>query len=326
MKILHLGPEGGNDHFFSLLRGFSNLGHEVKTCNIIRCDDAPAQVESVLEAFQPDFVITIGGWHAHFDAPAVWSILKKHSVPHVYWAIEDPVFFDWVSEIHAKSYDFVLTVSEESIPRYSALGVRSAFLPYACNPDLHRRVAVDEKFKNDIVVMANKVKEYDPQRCWFRNKSFRDVVEPILLGNYDSKIYGAGWAAQEPPIPPEKIGGYIGVQNILKAYSSSKIALAIQWDYTGHICFRIYEALACGILVISPYTPVQEKAFQHEHHIIYSHDPEETKKYVEYYLAHDSERERIARQGQEEAYKNHNCTLRAETALRILKENKIIPG
>lgn len=324
MRILHFGPEGGEENFFSLLAGFRNIGCEVRTCNVVKCEETERVSEKAIEEFKPDFVITIGGWHAHFDTQVLWKVIKKHSLPHIYWAIEDPTFFDWVSSVHVKNYDFVFTVSEECLSRYKEFGVPAAYLPYACNPSFHRRVPVDEKFKNDIVVMANKVKEYDPERCKFRNKSFKDIVEPIVLGNFDVKLYGSGWSTHEPEIPSWKLGGYINSQNVLKAYSGAKINLAIQWDYTGHICFRVFEALACGCFVISPYTPVQAKTFIHGQHIIYSSGPEQTRDYVEYYLSHDAERQEIAVRGQEEVYKNHNCTLRAYDALNILKEYKIV--
>ena len=324
MRILHFGPAGAEANFFSLLTGFMNLGHEVRTCNVIRRDDVEVLAENAITEFKPDFVITVGGWHAHYDAPKLWTVIKKHAIPNVYWAIEDPTFFDWVSAQYVREYDFVFTVSEEYLPKYAEYGVPSAFLPYACNPQYHRPVEIDDRYKNDIIAMANKVKEYDPARNSFRNKSFKDIVLPIMLGNYDIKLYGNAWETYEPKLPEHKLGGYISAQDVLKAYSAAKINLAIQWDYSGHICYRIYEALACGCFVISPYTEAQAKFFTHGRHIIYSHNEEETKMYVDYYLRHDEERQQIALQGQEEVYKNHNCSLRAAVAMFYLKQNKLI--
>lgn len=319
MKILHFGPEGFDTYVFSLLNGFRNLGHEVETCNIVFMKDFENKARKSIEEFNPDMVLTIGGWHAHFDAKLLWKIIKEYGLPNVYWAIEDPTFFDWSSTIHVDAYDFIFTVSEECVEKYAKLGKPAAYLSYACNPEFHKRVEAVEEYKNDIVLLSNKVKEYEAERCAFRNKCYVDLVEPVVKGGYDIKLYGYGWDDEKLAIPTKNLGGYVPRTDVPKVYSSAKIVLIIQWDYTGHICFKTYEALGCRCMQIAPYTPLQEKYFTHGEHLVYSRSAEETVKLVDYYLSHEEERELIAARGQEEAYKNHNCTLRARKALEVLK-------
>lgn len=320
MRILHFGPPVENGPF-NLLTGFRNLGHIVETCNIISVIALKEKAEKAIKQFKPDMIITIGGWHAYFDAKTLWQIISDYKIPHIYWAIEDPTYFDWASSIHINAYDFVFTVSEECVPRYTDLGVPAAYLSYACNPDLHKRTTPDEKYKNDIIVLSNKYTEYDPERCAFRNQCYHNLIEPVLEGGYDIMIYGLRWDDGKYQIPAKNRGGYISRKIVSTVYSSAKIVLIIQWDLTGHICFKTYEAFGCRCFQLAPYTPLQEKYFKDGEHIVYSHSPEETIKYVDYYLSHDEERELIAKKGQEEVYKNHNCTLRAREALRKLKSH-----
>jgi len=320
MKILHFGPAGGERTTFSLLGGLTNLGHEVKTCNIHKLKLSMSEkAEKAINEFKPDLIVTIGGWHQHFDAAVLWQIIKKHGLPHVYWAIEDPTFFDWSSTVHLSAYDFVFTVSEKCVPLYNQRGTPAAYLPQACNPAVHKRVPPLAKYRNDIIVLSNKYQEYDSERCAFRHKCYHDLVEPVLQAGYDIKIYGRGWDDGMFSIPADKLGGYVGRDTVPAIYSSAKLVLIIQWDYDGHICYKTFEALGCRCLQIAPYTPVQAKFFQHKQHLLYSRSPEETIHLVDYYLRNTAEREKIALQGQREAYKNHSLTVRARQALETLQ-------
>lgn len=323
MRILHFGPSGFEQTDFSLLGGLTNLGHQVQTCDVIAAkEDIGSTAEKAIEEFQPAMVVTIGGWYLHFDCQSLWQVLKRHGLPHIYWAIEDPVFFDWTSTVHLREYDFVFTIGEKCVDEYIKLGTPAAYLPHACSPHFHKPAAPHVKFQNDIIVISNKYTvAKGTERFLFRGKCFEDLVEPVLQKDYDIKIYGAGWDDGEYHIPQNKLGGIVSRELVPTIYSSSKMVLIIQWDYDGHVCHKTFEALGCKCLQIAPYTPVQEKYFKHGEHIVYSRSPEETLYYVDYYLENQDEREQIAARGQEEAYKNHNLTLRAGNALSVLKRH-----
>jgi len=323
MKILHFGPNS-NGNVFSLLKGFEKLGHQLKTCPIVHVKDTEKMSQmaiGAIEEFKPDMVLTVGGWHAHYEAKALWAILKRYGLPHAYWAIEDPTFFDWSSTVHLSAYDFVFTVSELCLPMYRSLGTPSSYLPYCIDPDFQRPYPPLANMRNDIIVLSNKIKEYDPKRCAFRNKCYRELIEPVWKAGYDIKIYGAGWDDPSLNINPKYVGGYTSRREVSKVYSSAKIVLMIQWDNEGHICYKTYEAMACKCLQLAPYTAAQQKYFKHGEHLIYVKSTEEVFKYIEYYLKNDEERNAITQKAQEEVYKNHNCSIRAKQALEALKDN-----
>lgn len=321
MRILHFGPSGAERSTFGLLGGFMNLGHTVETCNVLRVDNIKKVAETAIKQFQPDMVMTIGGWHQHFDTKNLWQVIKRYGLPHLYWAIEDPTFFEWSSIVHVDVYDFVFTVSEECVPKYQKLGVPAAYVSYGCNPEIHLRTDPDENYKNDIIVLSNKYKEYDSEKCAFRNECFKNLIEPVLTAGHDIMIYGRGWDDGKFNIPKEKMRGYVSRALVPKIYSSAKIVLIIQWDKTGHICYKTYEAFGCRCFQIAPYTPLQAKYFNHGEHIIYSRSPEETLQFVDYYLTHDQDREAIAEKGQKEVYRNHTITVRAREALLALQDH-----
>lgn len=319
MRFLHFGPPTTPANGpLCLLEGLSKLGHKLESCNLIQVEGIKEKASKAIAEFKPDMVITVGGWFANYDAPELWEVIRNSSLPHIYWAIEDPIFFDWASSVHIDAYDFVFTISEECVSKYIDLGVPAAYLPLACNPDFHFHTSADPKYTNDIIVLSNKVVEYDPQRCAFRNECYRRIIEPVLQGAYDIKIYGSGW---DGFVPEKNLGGYVFRDLAPIVYSSAKIVLMTQWDLDGHICFKTYEAMACACFQIAPYTPLQENHFKDGEHIVYSRSPEETIEYVDYYLSHDKERELIAKRAQEEVYKNHNCTLRFRKAMEILRSH-----
>lgn len=324
MKILHFGLPNSEWNRFVLLGGLINLGHSVNTCNLINTkgSETRERANKAINTFKPNLIITTGRFFDLFDANTLWAVIKNHKIPHIYWAIEDSTFFDHWSKRHIHAYDFVFTISQSCVPKYNKLGVRAAYLPYACNPEVHKPVQAVEKYKNDIIVLSNKypntgfIKKYGG----YRHKCYKNLIEPVLRGSYDIKIYGNGWDDGTYNIPKENLGGWISPKEVPSVYSSSKIVLTIQWNNAGHICRKTFEAFGYKCLQIAPYTIAQEKYFKHGEHIIYTNSPKETLKYVEYYLSHPEERENIAARGQNEVYRNHNCIIRARRALKVLKD------
>jgi len=329
MKILYFGVNVAFDHhYYSLINGFEKLGHIVIFCNIRGNDAFESILIGAIERYKPDIILSIGNIFLSFkDPPRVWDIVKRYSLPSVYWAIEDPTFFNGVSSLYAKNYNLVLTICEKSLVDYEKLGVKSAYIPHTIDPEIHRKVDKSPEFNSDIVCMANNHGFGSTLNTSnYRYLSFKSIVEPIIIGRYDLKIYGVGWYPNKLGYPSNFFGGRIAViSKIPQAYAGSKISLAVQWDYTGQVCFRTFETLACGSsILISPYTPVQEKLFTHQKHLIYSHSPKETLDYVNFYLNHHTEREKIIAQGREEVYKNHNCMIRAQQAVDAMHKAGVI--
>lgn len=328
MKILHFGIFAFDDTVFSILTGFRNLGHQVETCHIIQAENTLEIAEEAINRFKPDMVVTIGVWYDLFDSETLWGVIRKHNIPHIYWAIEDPVFFDCISTVHIDQYDFVFTTSRECVKQYNALGKKAAYLPFCCNPEVHKRVNPVPEYTSDIAVLSNfkfdsKYAQSKPERYEFRVKCYRDLVEPLIKNDYDIKLYGFGWDDESLSIPEKFFGRdrYVMRYIVPSILSSVKMVMIIQWDYEGHICYKTYEALGCKCFQIAPYTPVQAEYFINGEHLVYSNSPEDTLRLVDYYLSHEKKREEIVKMGQEEAYKKHNCTLRAKTALTYLENH-----
>lgn len=171
---------------------------------------------------------------------------------------------------------------------------------------------------------------YVPQ---FTNKDrfFRDIdeglkSEVLFVGNYHFRREGVVWAIKQG-IPITIYGDkypqgmakakYVDNRILRKYYSSAKIVLNDTKPLMrelGFISNRIFDATACGSLVISDYMKEIEEIYGDS--VPMYKTPEELVELVKYYLAHDDERERLAQQAQQITLKN----FKSEKVLKQLGE------
>ena len=147
---------------------------------------------------------------------------------------------------------------------------------------------------------------------------YRDIIKDVLKTDHDVSIYGMGW---EKFIDDKFIKGqFIDNKELHKYYSSCKILLNDHWEDMREMDFpsnRLFDALACGTFVISDKIPSAETLF--EGTVITYDDVDDLNKKLEYYLAHDEEREKIAERGKELVLNNHTFDNRVETIIDCLK-------
>lgn len=85
--------------------------------------------------------------------------------------------------------------------------------------------------------------------------------------------------------------------------------------------YRTYEALASGALVMVDYNIVPIMyPFIHKKHIIYYKNMKELEDYINYYLEHPEERNKIAQCGYEYAIKHHNYRQKALFIIDTIKQ------
>ncbi len=82
---------------------------------------------------------------------------------------------------------------------------------------------------------------------------------------------------------------------------------------------RVYDILACGGFLLTEYRPCLEEEFSIGRDLETFRTPEELSEKVDYYLRHDSERTRIARNGQEKVLKHYTYVQRGADFLRLAR-------
>lgn len=262
----------------------------------------------LIRDWRPDIVFTPGWSIGVFNLEAFFRALKRTRAFHVYWATEDPLFFDNVSRVFAPHSDIVFTTAQEMHEHYRRLHIPCATMPFGVNPDLFHKVAADPKYQHDIILVANNYPWF-PEDKRFRDEAIRTVLIPLVERGYDVKVYGVDWTNPQNPIniPTQFHGGYCPYLETPTAYSSAKIVLGIQSVNTSQTqtSCRTFEIMGCGAFYLTIHTPSHEAYFQNHKHLVWTHSPEETVELVDYYLANEVQRQKIAAHGQAEVLQQH---------------------
>ncbi|MGE5598971.1 MAG: DUF3880 domain-containing protein, partial [Bacteroidota bacterium] len=145
---------------YGLAEGFRRTGHAVKVIQGEEerlwgqpVEEQIRRLARAIDAFRPDFLFTEG--HPGFEPNAVCGVAKRKGLPHLYWAIEDPVSTDYLSMRYAPHVDYVFTTTAECVPRYRALGKRAEVLLFGCNPEFHRYTGPVPEWRHDLVLVAS---------------------------------------------------------------------------------------------------------------------------------------------------------------------------
>ena len=294
-------------------QAFADFGVDVRYTQIVHDPDWI----NIFEEFKPDYVFNDGGWDTY---NILFPFLTERNTRHIFWAIEDPIFFQHLSLPHALQSEFVFTTCQETITQYQAHGVQAYLLPFACHPDFHKRVAPDPRFNHDIVFVGNNYSEFKE-----RIAGAERILKPLMDANYNIKIYGnEWWLYQSRPfiIDPRFYGGYLGSEDLPAVCASVPIVLGLHSVTTSStmMSMRTFEVLGSGGFHLTQWTPAIESMFKNHYHLVWSNSAEETLDLVNYYLAHPELREKIALQGQREVYEKHTYHKRIEQFLPMLTE------
>ncbi|MBM7855535.1 spore maturation protein CgeB [Desulfohalotomaculum tongense] len=262
---------------------------------------AEEDLELAYELFRPHVLFT-AGWnkiHTRDNLNNLGTFTKRHNLVHVYWATEDP---RWTKKwslpyIETTKPTHVFTIDPGSVSLYRKMGLVSAYITWACNPEYHRPVPPKEEYRCDIAVVATAGVSWRG----FRRQSVRTLVKPLVENGYDVKIWGKRWDKLDPhlvgfSVPEKCLCGKLPYEETNAVYSSAKIVLGIQ-SYTGELTARTFEITAAGGFMLASDTPAIRKIFQPGKHLAVSGSEKETLKIVDYYLKHEAERKKIACRG-----------------------------
>ncbi len=270
------------------------------------------------------FVFTPGWSIGVFNVGAFFRALRQTKTYHVYWATEDPIFFEEVSMVFAPESDFIFTTAQEMQARYQSMGIPSDTLMFGANPRFHYPTTPVPKYCHDIILVANNYPWF-PAEKGFRNHGIRTILLPLIEKGYDVRVYGTEWTdtTKEIHIPPEYFGGYCPYEETRHAYSSAKIVLGIQSVNTSptQTSCRTFEIMASGAFYLTVHTPSHENLFKKHEHLVWSQSPEETVELVDHYLRNEEARQKVARAGMAEVLARHTYQHRAIQLKGALKKH-----
>ncbi|AET66042.1 hypothetical protein Desor_0328 [Desulfosporosinus orientis DSM 765] len=277
------------------------------------------RLTTMLKTWKPKFALA-EGVSISTVARKLFPILRHHSLPLIYWAIDDPPDWRLMSRPLGREARLVLTPAQECLSLYQRNNIRSLYFHFACNPAFHRPSEPSPKYSCDLLLAANYYTSY-PQR----KIGLETLLNPLRSGGFDLKVFGnEHWLVNTDHYTLEQgiYHGYLPYDQLPCAYSSAKIVLGLNSvvDSPTMMSVRTFEALGCRAFFLTHWTPALENLFKNHVHLVWSRHPDETLELVRFYRSRDDLRAKIAHQGQEEVYRNHTYQHRIQSIRKDLEK------
>ena len=252
--------------------------------------------------------------------PKTIDTIKSRGIKTALWTIDAPKEFEPVRKA-AAHYDFIFTGGSEAYDILKDVGVKNLyFLPFACDPDIHKPQRLTEEEKKLYGCDIAFVGTLDPDVYPFRTR----ILEAI--SDFDIGVWGPG--TEKIPITSplrQKIRGKeISPEVWIKIYSQAKIVLCLHYkDPQGKIpCHqaspRVYEAMACGAFLMVDDQRDVRKLFENRKELVVFKNITELKRLLSYYLKRPEERRSIAAMGRTKVLKRHTYHHRVKDLLKVV--------
>lgn len=271
-----------------LARGLGYRGPQIGgALPIARANFKKRMLLEAARGFRPHWILHIRG-HRFFDAELVEHLKRECGVEKVAcWRVGGPLHTPDLRE-DARLYDAYFCAHRYG---YDPAADGIAYLPvYGMDFALFRNLYVDtpRPFEHEITLVGGHSER--------RYEVLRSVLDLPL------DIYGQ-WgrqarkdAALRRCIRAKGIWG----EALLRVLNRSKIALNITgWDPARYPALnqRVFDVPATGAFLLTDYSPELEDSYRLGEEIVCYRSAEELRDKARYYLAHDSERDAIARRG-----------------------------
>lgn len=203
-----------------------------------------------------------------------------------YWEIDNHIH---QADDHQKYniVDYLFIAQKYFLPLYPA--GKTTWLPLAADPDLHK-LFPREPVQYDVGFLGN---DTYPKR--------RALLEKI------GQKYKLLWSTAKPG---EEYSRMLSRCKILFNYAMYK-----------DMNMRFFEAMSIGRLLLSDKVPGQDNLFIDGKHYVSFTDWEDLDKKIEYYLAHEKERELIAKNGEHYVHSFHTYADRVNKMLEVMGVN-----
>lgn len=325
MKILVL--ESHEIFINGLPYGFVEAGHEVLVSGRV----TESKLDYLLDQYKPQLILMLGWSSEHSDTRV--AIIREHLIdykaPLIYWATEDPTYYEYFSLPLVKKLqpDFIFSVSQSCVVKYKLEGFAAHRLDFAYSSLLNNHSHQNQPYEISLVANAYpNVFRWQPDHQ--RLYSLNILLAPLITTHKQVDIWGNDWDKIEPylnlTIPPNWIHGHLPYLKLASVFKHSHINLGVQNYTEGVTTMRTYEILgSAGFLITSPHSTLSD-VFEINKELIISHSPEETLELTKYYLEHDTERNHIRQCAYEAIKDRHTYKHRAMEAITILEREGIL--
>jgi spore maturation protein CgeB len=254
---------------------------------------ANIRIRNTLLTFRPQLLFTIYGIHISSET---LTFAKKLQTKTACWWLNDPFQFERGFKF-AVNYDYWFSNSAECAKKInSKLGVKSFFLPTACDPKTHEKTSRDVKLICDVCFAGD----------W--SQSREDLMLFLLSKGINIKIYGP-WEKKlnkNSSLLPYLTPGFFKPEEMSRYFSNAKIVLNQHtwFKKASHgVNPRLFEAALCGAAQIVDYKNEMPQLFDLDSEILTYKNIKEVPIIINFLLKNEKRREKIA----------NNCRMKALT-------------
>ncbi len=190
----------------------------------------------------------------------------------------------------APFFDYLFLAHRKYVGIFQKVHPNVFWLPFACDPEVHKRYAEEEKIYEVAYVggtAGERGRLLAELAKWFRMNDFRKPCDP---------------------------------EGMAKTYSRAKVVF--NKSDRGEVNMRPFEALSCGpLLVTERNSEGLEEVFQDRKHCVFYDRPAQVFEVIRYFLEHEEERRQIADAGHEWCVANHTYVDRIRSIFEVLRES-----
>jgi spore maturation protein CgeB len=275
-----------------LARGLGFRGREIgRSLPFSRVNFKRRMLEQAAAQFRPRWIFVIRA-HEFVDAELVAALKRDCGVEQVIgWRVDGPLDTPDLLD-DARIYDVYFCAHRNGYdPRADRIHPLPVYgMDFARYRNLYLQGA--RPYNHDVVLVGG----HNARREQFVSR----------LTDLPLEIYGRWGKRARPGSPLRRLVRSRGIwgEALVRLYNTAKIVLNItNWDPARYVALnqRVFDVPASGAFLLTDYSPELEQHYRIGQEIVCYRDLDELKDKARYYLAHDAEREAIARRGYERA-------------------------
>lgn len=271
------------------------------------------QLLQTVEAFKPDLLWLLAGNRSILPSTLA-SIQRRHNCRLLYASGESPLIFNYPLDLQAAGlWDLALVNDDYHGMQLRELGARRVVcLPLtAMDPDFHFPRRLNARQRADLACDLAFVGTLLPPHIYGER-----VRALAALRDFDLRI----WSIHDlPPVLRPFLRGEALGEPMLEILSAAKLTVnphGQTMQYGGNM--RLFEAAAVGTLQITDDRPGVYEWFTPGENILTFRDEADLRDKVAWFLAHDDEREEMARRAREHVLAHHRYDQRVERIEALL--------
>jgi len=215
-------------------------------------------------------------------------------------------------------YDLVISSLPNFVEYFRSLGIHSELNCLSFEPTVLRHLQTQKR--NVLVSFVG---------SFTSAHSKRDQLLEHLCSNLPMNVWGMGVERlpQDSPIRARYLGTAWGIR-MFRIFAASKVVvnhhIDIAQSYANNM--RLFEVTGTGALLVTDWKKNLHEMFELGKEVIAYRTPEECAELIGHYLEHESEREEIARAGQQRTLQEHTNYQRMQELVDIVGRRLRQPG